>query len=166
MQSKKHSLKEALSNTAVGFCITMVINGIVFQFDYFIGGMDSIFIIAQYTLIMTFVSVARQYIIRRFFNKQVVKMNESELPYDAEGLAKLEEAVRQGLQKAVDNNSGLIIVDEGVFETETDAFRLNLCYDHRQEANHSHFAKDNCDYCKLLRELDESLEHHVPLENQ
>ena len=30
------------------------------------------------------------------------------------------------------------------------AKNLNLCWDHQQEDNHSHFSKHNCDYCKLL----------------
>lgn len=32
---------------------------------------------------------------------------------------------------------------------EDNAHRLNLCYKHRQEQNHSHFSSHNCDYCKL-----------------
>jgi hypothetical protein len=27
--------------------------------------------------------------------------------------------------------------------------RLNLCYAHRQEQNHSHYSSHNCDHCKL-----------------
>jgi hypothetical protein len=31
--------------------------------------------------------------------------------------------------------------------------RSNLCFDHRQEQNMSHFGKGNCDRCKLEKEL-------------
>lgn len=37
-----------------------------------------------------------------------------------------------------------------------DEFRLNLCFKHRQEANHSHFHEDNCNYCKLLKTITEN----------
>ena len=29
-------------------------------------------------------------------------------------------------------------------------YRLSLCYEHRQEQNHSHYATHNCDHCKLM----------------
>ena len=31
---------------------------------------------------------------------------------------------------------------------------LNLCFNHRQEPNLSHFDKCNCDYCKLEAEVE------------
>ena len=31
--------------------------------------------------------------------------------------------------------------------------RLKLCLKHKQEENHSHFAEENCDYCKLLAKV-------------
>jgi len=44
---------------------------------------------------------------------------------------------------------------------------LNLCLDHQQEANHSHYSPDNCDHCKLLKELGDvvarNLENIPPL---
>lgn len=30
---------------------------------------------------------------------------------------------------------------------------LNLCYEHQQESNHSHFSEHNCHHCQLLTEL-------------
>lgn len=38
-------------------------------------------------------------------------------------------------------------------EREERRHMLNLCYKHRQEPNHSHFAEHNCDYCKALAKL-------------
>jgi hypothetical protein len=31
---------------------------------------------------------------------------------------------------------------------------LNLCLKHQQEGNRSHFAEHNCDYCKLLKKVE------------
>ena len=31
---------------------------------------------------------------------------------------------------------------------------LNLCIKHKQESNGSHYAECNCDYCKLLAEVE------------
>lgn len=39
-------------------------------------------------------------------------------------------------------------------EARLEKSRLNLCFKHRQERNHSHFSEGNCDYCKLLKELE------------
>ena len=32
--------------------------------------------------------------------------------------------------------------------------RLNLCFEHRQEINHSHFANHNCDQCKAIGKIE------------
>jgi hypothetical protein len=37
------------------------------------------------------------------------------------------------------------------------AKRLNLCMEHKQENNQSHFANHNCDHCKALAINDELL---------
>lgn len=29
---------------------------------------------------------------------------------------------------------------------------LNLCFDHKQERNHSFYSKQNCDYCRMQNE--------------
>jgi hypothetical protein len=31
--------------------------------------------------------------------------------------------------------------------------QLKLCYEHRQENNHSHYANHNCDHCKALDKI-------------
>lgn len=64
-QSKAHSLIEALTNTAVGFIISAVIQYLVFR--YYGIHLDPI---SNFTIIMTFTvaSVIRSYIIRRIFN--------------------------------------------------------------------------------------------------
>jgi len=47
-------------------------------------------------------------------------------------------------------------------EREANAHRLNLCYKHRQEQNHSHFSEHNCDYCKLRNQLLTTNEEETP----
>jgi chromosome segregation ATPase len=36
----------------------------------------------------------------------------------------------------------------------SDSDRLELCQDHKQECNQSHFDKHNCDFCKLEKEVE------------
>lgn len=46
-----------------------------------------------------------------------------------------------------------------IAEAKNNAHRLNLCFKHRQEQNHSHYSENNCDHCKLLekvKQLEES----------
>lgn len=38
------------------------------------------------------------------------------------------------------------------------AYNLNLCLDHKQEWKQSHYAKENCDYCKLQKQLDTAMQ--------
>lgn len=33
--------------------------------------------------------------------------------------------------------------------------RLNLCFNHRQESNHSHYSDGNCDHCRALAKIKE-----------
>ena len=40
-------------------------------------------------------------------------------------------------------------------ERENNRYRLNLCYKHRQESKYSDYSSQNCDYCKLLKQLEE-----------
>jgi len=47
-------------------------------------------------------------------------------------------------------------------ECEANAHRLNLCFKHRQEQNHSHFSEHNCDYCKLQNQLLTTNEEETP----
>lgn len=37
---------------------------------------------------------------------------------------------------------------------------LRLCYEHRQEENGSHYASNNCDYCKLLKKTENRLDQN------
>ena len=65
-QTKKQSLIESLTNTAVGFVISLAATFIIFP----LVGYDSTFyknVIV--TLFFTVVSIARGYVIRRLFNK-------------------------------------------------------------------------------------------------
>lgn len=41
-------------------------------------------------------------------------------------------------------------------EREARKHHLNLCAKHQQEQNHSHYSEKNCDYCKLLKQLEGS----------
>ena len=64
MQSKKYSLIESISSTVIGLGINMTAQHLIFPiFSIFIGW-DTNFLIA---IIFTFISVARGYIIRRWF---------------------------------------------------------------------------------------------------
>lgn len=36
-------------------------------------------------------------------------------------------------------------------EREANRHRLQLCFKHRQEPNHSDYGENNCDYCRLQR---------------
>ena len=68
MQSKKHSFIEANLNTAVGFIISLLLA--YFLLPYF-GTEQNIMTSLEITGIYTFVSVARNYVIRRIFNGSV-----------------------------------------------------------------------------------------------
>jgi membrane protein implicated in regulation of membrane protease activity len=67
MQSKKSSLIEALANTGFGFCISVVI---AIPINYVCGIEASIFQISGQTALFTVVSVVRNYVTRRWFNKR------------------------------------------------------------------------------------------------
>ncbi len=66
MQTKRHSLIEAITNTAVGFIISLLSTFIIFPI---VGvestGTKNIII----TLFFTIISIIRGYILRRIFNK-------------------------------------------------------------------------------------------------
>jgi hypothetical protein len=70
MQSKKHSMLESVTNVAVGFVITLVFS----PFIYTLCGMEYTWgQLGWVTLIFTALSIARSYVIRRFFNKKTDK---------------------------------------------------------------------------------------------
>ena len=65
-QSKSRSWKEAWTNIAIGYCVNFVANIVVFpMFGYNITIADNIVI----GLVFTVISVIRQYVVRRYFNK-------------------------------------------------------------------------------------------------
>ena len=67
MQKKKHSLIEAITNTAVGLAINVILQMIVFPlFDIHISIWDNLGIASIFTVI----SVARTYLVRRIFTKR------------------------------------------------------------------------------------------------
>lgn len=70
MQTKKQSIKEALTNTGIGMIIAFITNSIVlplFGMPYEFGKFTLI------TIVYTLISVARNYVIRRMFNKNKTK---------------------------------------------------------------------------------------------
>lgn len=70
MQSKQRSWKEAWVNIGIGYSINFVANLLVFpMFGYNVTVHDNLII----GVIFTFISLARQYIVRRFMNKGDIK---------------------------------------------------------------------------------------------
>ncbi len=67
MQSKKNSFIEALVNTFIGFIITL---GCSFFIYPLCGVKASIGSMSGVTFCFTIISIIRQYVIRRFFNKK------------------------------------------------------------------------------------------------
>lgn len=66
MQSKLRSWKEAWINIFIGYSINFVANLVVFpMFGYNVTVHDNLII----GVIFTFISLARQYVVRRFMNK-------------------------------------------------------------------------------------------------
>lgn len=70
-QTKKHSLLEAVTNTAVGFVISLGSTFIIFPL---VGVPSSAGKNLLITLFFTVISILRGYILRRFFNRQSQKM--------------------------------------------------------------------------------------------
>lgn len=69
-QSKKGSLAEALINTAIGFVINTIANITVLPaLGIPVTIADSLHI----SVVFTFISVARSYVIRRWFNDMIVR---------------------------------------------------------------------------------------------
>ena len=70
MQSKKQSFIESLTSTTIGWLIGVILNLTILPlFDYNITVVDSLLV----SLIFTVISVARGYLIRRFFNSKEKK---------------------------------------------------------------------------------------------
>jgi len=67
MQTKKQSLTEAISNTAVGFGVSYASTFLIFPLLGIITNAGTNLIIVIY---FTIISILRGYVIRRFFNKK------------------------------------------------------------------------------------------------
>ena len=82
MQTKKESLREAVTSTGVGFIISLLVQFIITTpFTYYAvaeygttGALVSSIVI---TLYMTKLSVLRQYLVRRWFNGRIAKREET-----------------------------------------------------------------------------------------
>lgn len=75
MQTKLNSLIEAITNTAVGFCISLLATFIIFP----IVGIESTGIKnVIITLFFTVISIIRGYVLRRIFNKQKNNISKNE----------------------------------------------------------------------------------------
>ena len=66
-QTKKQSLKESLLNTAVGFTVSYLSTFFIFPV---LGMKSDAGINMVITIYFTFISIARSYFIRRFFNNK------------------------------------------------------------------------------------------------
>ncbi len=69
-QTKKQSFVESLTNTAVGFLISLGSTFIIFPLVGFESSVTKNIIV---TLFFTVVSILRGYFIRRYFNNKIVK---------------------------------------------------------------------------------------------
>jgi uncharacterized protein YacL len=67
MQTKIHSLIESITNTLIGFIVSLIIQLIIYPIMGIPVSFNQNIII---TLVFTIVSILRGYLIRRFFNKK------------------------------------------------------------------------------------------------
>ena len=69
-QSRKHSLCESIANVVIGFGISTIANWYIMPlFGYAVSFRDS----AGIGLLMTIISIARSYSLRRFYNWLYIK---------------------------------------------------------------------------------------------
>lgn len=73
MQTKKQSLIESLVNVTIGFLITVVSLHIIFPLVGIENNSGKNIII---TLYLTILSILRNYVLRRYFNKKQIKANQ------------------------------------------------------------------------------------------
>lgn len=74
MQTKKGSFIEAIVNTFVALLITILVSPLI----YWICGVNMSYAqMSMATVLFTIVSVARNYVIRRFFNKTKIKIDDN-----------------------------------------------------------------------------------------
>jgi uncharacterized membrane protein len=67
MQSKKSSFIEAVFNTAIGLITTLIVSPLIY---WILGVQISYNQMSGATVLFTIISIARNFIIRRFFNKK------------------------------------------------------------------------------------------------
>jgi len=67
MQTKKHSLIESITNTAIGFIISLLVQLILYPAMNIDVRFEQNIII---TIVFTSVSIARGYVVRRVFNRK------------------------------------------------------------------------------------------------
>lgn len=79
MQTKKQSLIEAITNTAVGFGVSFASTFLIFPLMGMRSSVGSNLIITCY---FTIISIARGYIIRRYFNKQKLVAYPNHRPFN------------------------------------------------------------------------------------
>jgi hypothetical protein len=70
MQTKKQSFLESVTNTAIGFIISLASTFVIFPLMGLHSTAGKNIVI---TLFFTLVSILRGYVIRRFFNKRLIK---------------------------------------------------------------------------------------------
>lgn len=70
MQTKKGSLTEAIINTCIGFIVTLLASPLIY---WMCGVKMSGLQMGYATLLFTILSIARGYIVRRYFNKLIIK---------------------------------------------------------------------------------------------
>ena len=72
MQSQKHSLKESVVNTLIGFLVTLIFSPLI----YWICGVKiHPGQVGLATILFTILSIARNYFVRRWYNHKTVKQN-------------------------------------------------------------------------------------------
>ena len=81
MQSKRHSIVESLTNTFVGLFLSLGISQLFWEFEipiqryiwagfeWHINTASNIYV----TIVLTIVSILRGYVLRRWFNKKIVR---------------------------------------------------------------------------------------------
>ena len=65
-QTKTHSILESITNTGIGVLITLIFSPIIYSM---VGMKYTYSQLGMATILFTILSIARGYIVRRFFNK-------------------------------------------------------------------------------------------------
>jgi len=125
MQSKKHSMLESITNVAVGFLVTLVFS----PFIYTLCGMKYTWgQLGWVTLIFTALSIARSYVIRRFFNKKTDE-------------PKSNLVLRKGIPCDLDHNGECLVCDCWLSDCGYQRY-LNRDYKYESKEQLEHMFKD------------------------